>query len=321
MIITVDGQDIDLWSSYTISTSITGISDSVVFTGRSIENIKANTEIEVKLDSETTLFRARIDKVSPIQNTAKWLARSLTASLIDSCPIVSTGEFINRSTKQIIQALALPFDIEVEGDEGVFFSKYNVELDSTCYGIIRELCTFSGLVASTTTDNKLRLTKYTEHTPIELELQEGQNCNFQLVVDTTKQASEYEVLGQSSFLNGNNNTQVHNKVTGTYPYVRRACLISDASTNNSLVVNQTDWAARGFEGSVEKLKAKIPGLRLIQKGIYVTINSPSCRITNGLRLVEGINYVLDNGYEYTELILVPPSKYGGKVVELSGWLE
>jgi len=322
MIIEVDNYRVPWFASFDITTSIASIADNAFFVTRLYDELLINKEINVWLDEDLPLFKGYLDRMSPSTTMGKWQSRSITSALVDSCPIVTTGEFRNRNTFQIIEALASPFGIGVEGEEGVLFDKFNVELDSTCDSIIAELCIYSGLIASTTPEGKLQLIKHTpEFTPdVSVSIEEGINCNIMFSVDSRKMASEYQVLGQGSFLSGNN-TQIEASQTSRFPGIKKACIISDAITNNSFAKQQVDWIRRGYDASAENLVVTIPKIRNIFKGQYASVTSERCKLQNAKRLIEKVRYVQkEDSLSYTELTLVPPSKYGGEEVELSGWL-
>jgi prophage tail gpP-like protein len=311
------------FTSFRIVTSITNIADSVMFSTRLFEELTIGTSVDILLDENTPLFPAKLDRVSPSGNFGRWQARSTTSILVDSCPIVSTGEFKNLSTKQIIQRIASAFGVQVYGEDGIVFGKYNIELDSTCDVIIAELCIVSGLIANTNVDGSLTLVKYSADTSIDpaFQLQEGMNCSMQFVADHRRVANEYVMLGQQSFLLDNNPTNAKHTIAGSYVGTKRATFVSPISTNGTTIKDQLIWHTNTWEATAETLLAKIPGIRLIEKGQMVLVNSSPARIENGKRLIETVQYVqMEDGQAYTELTLVLPSKYGGEEVERSGWI-
>jgi len=275
----------------------------------------------VFIDEDTQLFTGYIDRLSPSKGMVKIQARSKTADLIESCPIVTTGEFKKRNTQQIITALCDPFGVVVSGEEGIAIDKYNVELDSRCSEIIAELCVLSSVIATTSITGDLVLSKYDPDIAYTIvgELEEGVNCNIVFAADARKMASRYSVLGQGSFIDGDNTELAHHEV-GTFPRTKQATAISPVSTNAQMIRTQVAWFKRAYEASGEILKITLPGMRKIYKGEHITITSASCKIEQGTRLIESVRYVQEADTTYTELVVVPPAKYGGKDVELSGWL-
>ncbi len=328
MIIQVDGRQVQNHTSFTISTSIAHVADKCIFSTALFDELTLNKEVEVLLDEDIQLFPATIDRVTTSGSFGRWQARSTTARLVDSCPVVDTGEFRNRTTKQIIQTIAAPFDIIVQGDDGVAFDKYNLELDVTCSEVIAELCIFSGVIASTNSEGVLVIQKLdpSESAQIVCTLQDGVNCQMQFSADERSIASEYRVLGQHAFNKGDKPTISNGSRTGTHPVTKVATIMSRVSANSIQAQVQADWLRNYYESSIEMLSCRIQGIRQLYKGQTVLVHSSKDRIYDSKRLIESVRYVLDEGTgtgtssSYTVLVLVYPSKYGGEPVAPSGWV-
>lgn len=322
MIIEIGNLSTGYTKAFDIILNISTIADSAFFDIRLYDELTLNQDVVVSDPDIGTLLTGKIDRIIPSDGIAKCHSRSNTAILVDSCPITSTGEFKNRTTKQIIQAIADPFGIVVEGEDGISIDKYNIEQDATCDIPIRELCIYSGLLATATSDGNLKLHKYEDSDyKTDIVLEEGVNCSMLFIADFRSVASQYSLLGQGSFLSGNSTTLASN-INGLYPGTKKACIISDSITNRGLISSQCSWIQRGYDSKVETLVVRMPGIKVIEKGSFVIVKSIQHKLDYYKRLVEQVRYVNDTASKtlYTELILVLPFKYGGPIAELSGWV-
>jgi prophage tail gpP-like protein len=287
------------------------------------QGIKAGSACEV-LVGGTKLITGSIDRVhySSKSRIWTWSGRDKTGVLTDSCPVVSTGQFVSVTAKELIAALALPFDITVSGEDGKTFTQYNVELDLPISDTIAEICSLAGLLATSTEDGNIALIT-AEATVSDIVLQEAHNVvDFEMTADASKVFNSYKVLGQQTF-NGNTQeaaTQVIGTTVGSGTSPKLKTIISPNSVDYAAAQVQSDWAAAEIESSKEALVMSIAEYTDVSPNTLITVSSPTLGI-EARRLIESVLYEYSpTGGHLTTFVLVNPAKYGGTAEDYTEWL-
>ena len=314
------------FQSYKMMSTMRALSDSFEVTcpnSPSAQNLIAGSACEVLIDDQL-MITGIIDRVAYNSDTRiiTWTGRDNTRDLIDSFPVVSTGEWKNVTAKEIISFLASPFGITVEGEDGPNFDQYNVELDAPIHTTIAEICSLSGLLATSTSEGNVLLTKALPlHS--EIVLQEGRNItSMEMIADVSKTFGCYTVLGQQTFI-GNDQisaTQPFGRSIHSEDNPRKFTTISPNSVDFASAQTQADWIAAEKESSKEYLKVTIAEYSNVQPNTLIPFVSDTLRIYSK-RLIESViwDYSPEEGHR-TTFILVNPSKYGGPPEEFTKWL-
>jgi prophage tail gpP-like protein len=314
------------FQTYKVMSTMRALSDAFELTcpnSTSAQSIKAGSACQILVDDDLTITGS-VDRLhySSRQGILTWAGRDKTGALVDSCPVISTGQFVSVTAKQIIAALALPFDITVTGEDGKFFKQYNVELDGRISDTIAEICSLSGILATSSSDGNIILTK-AEAVLSDIILQEGRNvAEFEMTADASAVFNTYKVIGQQSFI-GNDQTsatQPFGFTSGSGVYPRIKIIISPNSVDFAAAQTQADWIAAEIESSKETLSVTIAEYSAVQPNTLITFISDTLRIS-GQRLIESViwEYSPEAGHR-TTFILVNPSKYGGEPEEYTEWL-
>jgi prophage tail gpP-like protein len=314
------------FQTYKVMSTMRALSDAFELTcpnSTSAQGITAGSACEVLVDGDLTIT-GKVDRVHYSSKTRMltWTGRDKTGALVDSSPVISTGQFVGLTAKEIIAALSSPFGITVTGEDGKTFKQYNVELDAPISDTIAEVCSLSGILATSSSDGNIILTK-AEATISNIILQEGRNISeFEMTADASKVFSSYKVIGQQTFT-GNDQTsatQPFGTTVGTGVSPRLKLIISPNSVDFAAAQTQSDWIAAEIESSKEVLLVTIAEYSEVQPNTLITFVSETLRISSK-RLIESViwEYSPDAGHR-TTFILVNPSKYGGEPEEYTEWL-
>jgi prophage tail gpP-like protein len=314
------------FQTYKVMSTMRALSDAFELTcpnSTSAQGITAGSACEVLVDSDLTIT-GTVDRLhySSKTRTFTWTGRDKTGTLVDSTPVISTGQFVQLTAKEIIAALASPFDITVTGEDGKFFKQYNVELDLPIANTIAEVCSLSGILATSSSDGNIILTK-AEAIVSEIILQEGRNiAEFEMTADASKVFDVYKVIGQQTFIGNDptSATQPFGFASGTGVYPKMKTIISPNSVDYAAAQTQADWIAAEIESSKESLSVTIAEYSAVQPNTLITFISDTLRISSH-RLIESViwEYSPEAGHR-TTFILVNPSKYGGELEEYTEWL-
>lgn len=314
------------FQSYKMMSTMVALSDVFELTSPnslSAGQLKAGTPCQVLMDGEL-IISGGIDRVrySSSERILTWTGRDKTRHLVDSCPVVASGEWKGVYAREIIASLASPFGITVEGEDGRYFKQYNAELDLPCHVIIAEICSLSGILATSTPTGNVLLTK-AEPTYSEISLQEGHNITtFEMIADVSKAFKTYKIIGQQSFIGTdlNSATQPFGEVSGTGESERLKVIISPNSIDFAAAQVQADWIASESEASKEYLKATIAEYANVQPNTLIPFTSETLGISS-MRLIETVlwEYSPEKGHQ-TSFVLVNPLKYGGTPEEFTSWL-
>ncbi len=311
--------------SYDIYSSIGSIADAFRFVHLNepgLQELQVGTRCEIEFGNEP-MITAVIDKVRVASKLKgiEWTGRTITRDLIDCTPQVASGEWLNCSTKEIIQELSDPFGIMVMGEEGVRFPQFNIELDMKCSDIISELCIRSDLFPTSDSKGNLLLIKKGPNTSKYIVTEADNIEEFEMVADISSSYGSYKVYGQQSF----QNVSLENatKPFGETPKLgnRQISMISPMSMDFLSSQVQAEWIAQVQEPSKEALRVKVSGSSLIAPNTIISVLIPSARVS-GPRLVESMHWSFspEDG-ESTTFYLVNPSKYGNPGSEYTGWIS
>lgn len=288
--------------------------------------IQAGLPCQIFVDDEK-IITGNIDKVrvSSREKTITWTGRDKTRNLIDSSPKVQTGEWKNSTTKEIISDVASEFGISVEGENGRLFTQYNTSVSTKCSEIIAELCSVSGILATSTSDGNIVLAK-AEPVASDIILEEDRNIEeFEMIADDSNSYQEYKILGQQTFINGNDQisaTAPFAVATGSSVASRYLTVISPVSTDFASAQVQVNWLRDEKEADRETLSVTVAGRVDVRPNTIISrVLIPSLRI-DSKRLIEAILWKYSEGTgNTTTFFLVNPSKYGGAAEEFTGWLS
>jgi prophage tail gpP-like protein len=317
---------IEGFQTYKMMSTMKALSDVFELTcpnSPSAQGLTAGSACEVLIDDDLTITGA-VDRIhySSKSRILTWTGRDKTGDMVDSTPVVSTGQWTGLTAKEIIASIALPFGITVTGEDGLTFPQYNTELDATCAEIIAELCSMSGMLATSSSDGNIVLTKAAT-IQSEIILQEGRNIkDMEFIADASAVFSSYKVIGQQSFTGTDQTsaTQPFGTVAGTGASPRLMTVINSNSMDYASAASQAEWIAADKESSQEYVKVTIAEYSKVQPNTLITLVSDTLRIS-GQRLIETViwEYSPEEGH-HTTFILVNPSKYGGTLEEFSEWL-
>lgn len=325
--ITIEGQKFSGWTSFDIARSIESLTGSFSMTVTDDVNQKSNLDwplqtqkaVQIKVDDEL-LITGFIDKVNTVINafthSITISGRDKTADLVDcSADLVAQKFSFNRTNiLQLAEALANPFGIKVEVQDGTDVSKiFKLSLNTgeTIFELLDRKAKELGIILTTNTRGSLVLgNSQREISTSTLRL--GDNIKEGTAdFDYKNRYSDYKVIGQSKESKdwrANINIKAVSSDEGVIRF-RPLLIQASGEINAARAQLLANWEANVRAARSQSIEVVVQGFFQENGNIWdinklVQIFAPALYVNPPTKmLITGIVYILNNEGSSTRLTL------------------
>lgn len=247
--------------------------------------------------------------------------RSKTADLIDcSCVVdkANPGQFKNRTIKQIAEALAKPYNVEVVCGESDLpkIPKFSVQTGETVFAAIERLAREEAMLVTDDRLGRLLLTRLGDQEVPGL-IHPGNILLANVRCDASQRFSEYIAKGQRAGDDENFGelvSGVSDLVTDPDIERRRVMVLKvEKAVTKAEAKKRAVWEAVTRAGKSAQVEVVVNGWRA-SDGLLWEPNA-ICRVTDpvlgvdGQLLIVSVRFSLDEGGQLTSMVLAPPGAY------------
>ena len=295
----------------------------------SVYTVQPGDECVVKIGNDTVIsgyVDRFIPTISGAQHAIRITGRSKCADLVDCAAEWPGGQISGSSVLEIAQILVRPYShdfggiqVIAPGDEGVRVPQFNLNLGSTPFEIIEQLCRYSGLLAYDDPDGNLILSQVSE-AMAGSGFTEGQNVESATITYASDQCfSEYVAFIQSmdrALDLGDSGNLIATEYDPNVRRHRRRVIIAEAGDSNfDVAKKRAKWEAVRRFGRSRQLRLTTDSWRdrngvLWMPNTLVPLSLPTLKIDQAMWTISEVSYVR-NEHDGTvaQLVIMPPEAF------------
>jgi prophage tail gpP-like protein len=279
MIVVVDSERFDSWTSLTVTRSLDTMvhsfdldySDQWAESGAERVSVLGSA-LEISEGTERVLT-GYVDQtryvVSDGSVAGSTQGRSLTGDLVDCSVVHATGHWASQTASQIIRDVTAPFEISVEIDPEIVDTTRLPRMDiwpgDTVFGVVDKLCRLRGWLPTSTPLGGLRITRVRKNygaRAVTMDL--SQVLSREYAASTSELYSEYTVLSQTHAADvgdGARRTIEEHASYADKSVARYRPLVTRASTGakSSHLRDVAQWTANQRVAASERLVYEVAG--------------------------------------------------------------
>ena len=257
-------------------------------------------------------------------HTISAVGRDKTGDLVDCAAIHAGGEWKNQTVAQIATDLCRPFGITAvaEAPEAHnMVATFKLEEGETAFAAIERLSRLKGLLCTSYTDGRLRLTTSAVATTTSATVKSGPNGNVLSATATFNHAerfSSYTIKGQDNaadFASPDVATAPAGKATDALiTRYRPTTILAEDVVDAAACQKRAEWEASVRAGRARRLSVTVQGW-YIDGALWRPLTLVDCEIPEvnltGRMLVSAVTYTLSDAGTTAALTLVDPAAFTG----------
>ncbi|MDD9911662.1 MAG: hypothetical protein OXR68_04080 [Alphaproteobacteria bacterium] len=327
--LSINGKILKGWSDVNVTRSMQTISGS--FSLSTVDSklfetftphISNGDKCQVSVDG-TPVITGYVDQIDAFytanDHTLTVSGRDKTGDLVDCSVIHSSGEFKNRTVKQIAQTLCQPFGITVKTDyDGKAFKVFRIEPGETVFDAIERMCRQLALLPISTPEGDLLLTRVST-TPSGASLKTGGNIKSASLAYTHKDRfSNYTVKGQQP-----GNDSVFGKAAATpmgkaqdadIKRHRPFLLLAEQPGDGLTFTDRAQWEANVRRGRSKAIRYVVPGWKhtggkVWKENTIVSIQDDVLGVRERWTIADVVFALNDQSGHTTNLTVMPPESF------------